>query len=57
MPSTIKEIERINLRELEHGIEVGKGSWHDQYAESAYVFVGGLAYEMTEGDVIAVMSQ
>ncbi|EIW72267.1 hypothetical protein TREMEDRAFT_24060, partial [Tremella mesenterica DSM 1558] len=52
--STIKEIERINLRELELGV---KGSWHDEYKDSAYVFIGGLSYEMTEGDVIIVFSQ
>ncbi|RXK37795.1 RNA-binding domain-containing protein, X-linked 2 [Tremella mesenterica] len=52
--NTIKEIERINLRELELGV---KGSWHDEYKDSAYVFIGGLSYEMTEGDVIIVFSQ
>lgn len=26
-------------------------------ADSAYVFVGGLPFELTEGDVITIMSQ
>jgi hypothetical protein len=25
--------------------------------DSAYVFVGGLAYDLTEGDVVTIMSQ
>ena len=34
-----------------------KASWHDRYKHSAYVFAGGLAYELTEGDLLAVFSQ
>jgi hypothetical protein len=30
---------------------------HGSRADSAYVFVGGLAYELTEGDVITILSQ
>ena len=33
------------------------GSWHDEYKDSAYVFIGGLNYELTEGDVITIFSQ
>jgi len=35
----------------------GKTSWHDEYRESAWIFVGGLPYDLSEGDVIAVFSQ
>ena len=28
-----------------------------QYADSAYVFVGGLPFDLTEGDVLVIMSQ
>jgi len=28
-----------------------------QYKDSAYVFAGGLPYELTEGDVICIFSQ
>lgn len=57
--NVVKEIERINKKELEHGIfgGCGKGSWHDKYKDSAWVYVGGLDYELSEGDVICVMSQ
>uniref|UniRef100_A0A8C5TX54 RNA binding motif protein X-linked 2 n=1 Tax=Malurus cyaneus samueli TaxID=2593467 RepID=A0A8C5TX54_9PASS len=32
-------------------------SWHAEYKDSAWIFVGGLHYELTEGDVICVFSQ
>ena len=34
-----------------------KSSWHDQYKDSAWIFVGGLNFELTEGDLLAVFSQ
>jgi len=42
----------------ERELHVGeKTSWHDEYRESAWVFVGGLPYDLTEGDVLAIFSQ
>lgn len=32
-------------------------SWHKQYKDSAYVFIGGLPYDLTEGDILCVFSQ
>ena len=53
-----KEIERITAKELEMGIYGGlNGSWHEKYKNSAWVFVGGLSFDLTEGDIICVMSQ
>ncbi|WVF73019.1 hypothetical protein IAT40_007837 [Kwoniella sp. CBS 6097] len=52
--STIREINKINERELQLGV---KGSWHDEYKDSAYIFVGGLSYDLTEGDVVTIFSQ
>jgi len=54
--NVVKEIQRINQLELEQGIG-DEASWHQKYKDSAYVFVGGLDYELTEGDVITIMSQ
>ncbi|CAB9526798.1 U2 snRNP component IST3 [Seminavis robusta] len=53
----IREVERINQEELARGISGTSASWHAKYARSAWVFVGNLAYELTEGDVLAVMSE
>lgn len=57
--NNIRNIEKINEEEFKLGIFGGlkKGSWHDEYRNSAWVFIGGLSYELTEGDVICVMSQ
>ncbi|KAF9436521.1 hypothetical protein BGZ76_003705 [Entomortierella beljakovae] len=33
------------------------GSWHEQYKDSAHIFVGGLPFNLTEGDIICVLSQ
>ena len=54
----IQAIERINQREFSLGIVGGTpASWHDEYRNSAWVYVGGLAHELSECDVICVMSQ
>lgn len=53
--SVVKEINRINDIELAFG--VSGASWHDEYKDSAYVFVGGLHFDLTEGDVITIFSQ
>ena len=56
--NVVREIDRINALELKRGIYGGgKGSWHDAYKDSAWVYVGGLNYELSEGDIICVMSQ
>ncbi|KAM0786766.1 hypothetical protein ACM66B_002201 [Microbotryomycetes sp. NB124-2] len=52
--NTIQEIRRINEAELAAGT---KGSWHDQYKDSAYINVSGLPFNLTEGDVITIFSQ
>lgn len=80
--SVIREIGRINDRELDLGGDGISASWHDDYkgetcfsstkeiqtykqvanmaslySDSAYIFVGGLPYDLTEGDVITIFSQ
>lgn len=54
--NTVREIAAINEEELRLGITDGR-SWHAEYASSAWVYIGGLDPELTEGDVIAVFSQ
>jgi RNA-binding motif X-linked protein 2 len=46
----IRDVERLNLAELESGVSL-QGSWHWAYRASNYVFVGGLPYDLTEGDL------
>ena len=53
----VKNLTKLNERELELGVAGSKTSWHNQYKDSAWVFVGGLPYDLTEGDVICAFSQ
>eukprot|EP00526_Cylindrotheca_closterium_P015751 CAMPEP_0113625608 /NCGR_PEP_ID=MMETSP0017_2-20120614/13230_1 /TAXON_ID=2856 /ORGANISM="Cylindrotheca closterium" /LENGTH=272 /DNA_ID=CAMNT_0000535733 /DNA_START=48 /DNA_END=866 /DNA_ORIENTATION=- /assembly_acc=CAM_ASM_000147 len=55
--NTIREVEKINQQELERGIAGTPASWHSQYRNSPWVYVGNLDHQLTEGDVLCVMSQ
>lgn len=50
----MKNVLKLSENELKTG---SKSSWHDQYKDSAWIFVGGLPYDLTEGDIISVFSQ
>ncbi|KAM6300202.1 RNA-binding motif protein, X-linked 2 [Aegotheles albertisi] len=52
----VKLINELNAREAELGVQEAV-SWHAEYKDSAWIFIGGLPYELTEGDVICVFSQ
>jgi RNA-binding motif X-linked protein 2 len=52
--SNVKNVKKLSELELKRNL---KTSWHDQYKDSAWIFVGGLPYDLTEGDVICVFSQ
>ena len=34
-----------------------EASWHHEYRKSAYIFIGGLNFNMNEGDLVTVFSQ
>lgn len=50
----MKNVKKLSEQELHRS---SKTSWHDQYRDSAWIFVGGLPYDLTEGDLICVFSQ
>ena len=53
--TNVRNIKRLGEIELKR---IGKkGSWHDDYSKSAYIYIGGLSYTLTEGDILAVFSQ
>ncbi|KAG6945158.1 hypothetical protein JG688_00016713 [Phytophthora aleatoria] len=54
--NVVAEIQRLNERELELNVPLS-GSWHQKYSESAWVYVGGLPFELSEGDALCVLSQ
>ncbi|TKC35093.1 hypothetical protein EI555_005549, partial [Monodon monoceros] len=47
----VKLINELNEREVQLGV-AEKVSWHSEYKDSTWNFLGGLPYELTEGDVI-----
>lgn len=50
----MKNVLKLSEADLKTG---QKTSWHDQYRNSAWIFVGGLPYDLSEGDIICVFSQ
>lgn len=53
----MKNQQKLNERELSLGLTGTSSSWHREYDDSAWVYVGGLPYDLTEGDVICIFSQ
>lgn len=53
---SVKEIQRLNDQELENGVSI-TGSWHNDYNDTAYIFIGGLPFHLNEGDLITIFSQ
>ena len=45
--TNMKNLNKMNERELEMGLAGTKQSWHYEYKDSAWVFIGGLPYELT----------
>uniref|UniRef100_A0A8C6F3G4 RNA-binding motif protein, X-linked 2 n=1 Tax=Monodon monoceros TaxID=40151 RepID=A0A8C6F3G4_MONMO len=52
----VKLINELNEHEVQLGV-AEKVSWHSECKDSAWIFLGGLPYELTEGDIICVFSQ
>ncbi|XP_030505724.2 zinc finger CCCH domain-containing protein 25 [Cannabis sativa] len=52
----VKRIQNINAKEATLGISE-EASWHAKYKDSAYVYVGGIPFDLTEGDLLAVFAQ
>ncbi|KAI4172336.1 MAG: hypothetical protein LQ343_003594 [Gyalolechia ehrenbergii] len=54
--NTIREIQRLNQLELDNGV-APEASWHRDHADSAYIYIGGLPYNLSEGDIVTIFSQ
>ena len=56
--NVVREVNQINQEELRRGIDgSSSASWHATYANSAWVYIGGLEGVLTEGDIVCVFSQ
>ncbi|KAG2534136.1 zinc finger CCCH domain-containing protein 25-like [Panicum virgatum] len=52
----VKRTQVINQKEALLGIGED-ASWHAKFKDSAYVFVGGVPFDLTEGDILAFFAQ
>lgn len=52
----IRQIQELNKRELEAGV-TPSASWHTDYRDTAFIYVGGLPFDLSEGDIITIFSQ
>ncbi|XP_065349247.1 RNA-binding motif protein, X-linked 2 [Cloeon dipterum] len=52
--TNIKNITKLSELEL---TKSWNSSWHDKYKDSAWIFIGGLPFTLSEGDVITIFSQ
>ncbi|KAL8642927.1 MAG: hypothetical protein Q9226_008446 [Calogaya cf. arnoldii] len=52
----IREIQRLNKLEIENGV-APEASWHRDHADSAFIYIGGLPFDLSEGDIITIFSQ
>ncbi|PGH05950.1 hypothetical protein AJ80_08262 [Polytolypa hystricis UAMH7299] len=54
--NSIRQIQALNKRELENAVPPN-ASWHADYRDTAYVYIGGLPYDLSEGDILTIFSQ
>lgn len=52
----IRNTQKASKFEVAQGLSEN-ASWHARYKHSAYVFAGGLPFDLTEGDILAVFAQ
>lgn len=54
--NAIRATQTLNRRELEQATPPS-ASWHVDYRDTAWVYVGGLPLDLSEGDVVTIFSQ
>ncbi|KAM5458201.1 hypothetical protein MaudCBS49596_000113 [Microsporum audouinii] len=54
--NAIRQIEALNKRELENAVSP-EASWHADYRDTAYIYIGGLPFDISEGDILTIFSQ
>lgn len=54
--AAIQKIIDINKRELENNVS-DSASWHADYSDTSYIYVGYLPIELEEKDILAIFSQ
>ena len=54
--NAIRQTQLLNKRELENAIPPS-ASWHADYRDTAYIYIGGLPFDVSEGDIVTIFSQ
>lgn len=54
--NSVRNIARLNDVELQN-VTPSNASWHTDYRDTAYIYIGGLPFELSEGDVLLIFSQ
>lgn len=54
--NAIRQTQALNKRELELGIPPS-ASWHRDFADTAFIYIGGLPFDLSEGDIVTIFSQ
>jgi RNA-binding motif protein, X-linked 2 len=54
--NSIRQTQALNKLELQNAVPPS-ASWHADYRDTAYIYVGGLPFDVSEGDIVALFSQ
>ena len=54
--NSIRSVARLNDLELASCVPPN-ASWHTDYRDTAYVYIGGLPFDLSEGDILVLFSQ
>ncbi|KAJ9657668.1 RNA-binding protein Cwf29 [Neophaeococcomyces mojaviensis] len=54
--NAIRQTQQLNRRELENATPPS-ASWHADYKDTAWVYIGGIPLDLSEGDVVTIFSQ
>ena len=54
--NSVRAIQKLNQRELEQAVPP-EASWHTDYRDTAFIYIGGLPFELNEGDIVTIFSQ
>lgn len=54
--NSIRQTQALNKLELENAVPPS-ASWHADYRDTAYIYIGGLPFDVSEGDIVTIFSQ
>ncbi|OAT04616.1 RNA binding domain-containing protein [Blastomyces gilchristii SLH14081] len=54
--NAIRQVQELNKKELENVVPP-EASWHADYRDTAYIYIGSLPYDLSEGDILTIFSQ